>query len=399
MKSNYRRIGDFIKLVDERNDGLRITNLVGLSISKEFIPSVANTIGTDMENYKIIRKGQFACSTMQVRRDKKMPVALYQNVEPAIISPAYPIFEVIDTEQLLPEYLMMWFSRKEFDREACFYAVGGVRGSLEWEDFCDMKLPIPHIDKQKEIVKEYHTIVNRINLNNRLIKKLEETAQALYKYWFVDFEFPDENGQPYKSSGGGMVESELGLEVPMGWKVKRLTDVAIIIMGQSPEGETCNKEGVGMIFYQGRTDFGHRFPDITTYTTQPKKKALKSDILLSVRAPVGDINIAIENCSIGRGLGALRSKHNCNSFLFYTLNKLKSEFDLSDGEGTIFGSINKDELYNKKVFFSENTIYRFERIVNPIDKFIKIYSFQNRKLIEIKGLLLSKLATVENPTL
>ncbi len=156
MESNYKPIGDYIQLVDERNKGLKVTSLLGLSISKQFIKSVANTIGTDMENYKIIRKNQFACSTMQVRRDKKMPVALYSEETPSIISQAYPIFEIIDTQELLPEYLMMWFTRSEFDREACFHAVGGVRGSLEWEDFCGMKLPIPSPEKQQEIVREYN---------------------------------------------------------------------------------------------------------------------------------------------------------------------------------------------------------------------------------------------------
>ncbi|MGB4820224.1 MAG: restriction endonuclease subunit S, partial [Saprospiraceae bacterium] len=221
MKSNYKKIGDHIRLVDERNAGLKGKALLGLSISKQFIPSVANIIGTDMENYKIIRRNQFACSTMQVRRDKKMPVALLQEVDEAIISSAYPVFEVINSEELLPEYLMMWFTRKEFDREACFYAIGGVRGSLEWEDFCGMKLPIPHPDKQKEIIKEYNAIADRIALNNQLIRKLEETAQTIYKQWFVDFEFPDEDGRPYKSSSGELVESELG-DIPKGWQVSPL---------------------------------------------------------------------------------------------------------------------------------------------------------------------------------
>ncbi len=171
MKSSYRKIGEYIQLVDERNKGLQVQQLLGLSISKQFIPSVANIIGTDMENYKIIRRNQFACSTMQVRRDKKMPVALLQEVDEAIISQAYPVFEVKDPSELLPEYLMMWFTRSEFDREACFNAVGGVRGSLEWEDFCDMQLPIPSITKQQEIVKEYNVIKNRIALNNTFAKR------------------------------------------------------------------------------------------------------------------------------------------------------------------------------------------------------------------------------------
>ena len=186
MRKSYKRIGDYIQLVDKRNKGLHVNQLLGLSISKQFIPSVANTVGTDMENYKIIRKNQFACSTMQVRRDKKMPVALLQEVDEAIISQAYPVFEVKDEEKLLPEYLMMWFARSEFDREACFHAVGGVRGSLEWEDFENMQLPIPHITKQREIVKEYNTIQNSIALNQQMISNLEETAQAIYREWFVE---------------------------------------------------------------------------------------------------------------------------------------------------------------------------------------------------------------------
>ena len=375
-KSIYKKIGENIKIVDERNKGLKVKQLLGLSISKQFIPSVANIIGTDMENYKIIRKKQFACSTMQVRRDKKMPVALLQEVDEAIISQAYPVFEVKDENELLPEYLMMWFTRSEFDREACFHAVGGVRGSLEWEDFENLQLPIPSITKQREIVKEYNVIQNRIALNQKLIQKLEETAQAIYREWFVE---------------GIDLEN-----LPEGFTVGTLSDIAVIVMGQSPKGETYNKDGNGMIFYQGRTDFGFRFPDITTFTTNPKKKALKDDILISVRAPVGDLNIAVEDCSIGRGIGALRSKFKCNSHLFYTLQNLKSHFDISDGEGTIFGSINKDDLHNLEVVYSENKIKEFDKVVQPIDDCIKNYCIQNQKLRELKDLLLSKIAKIEN---
>lgn len=192
MKSNYKRIGDYIRLVDNRNTDLSVKNLLGLSITKEFVPSVANTVGTDMSKYKVVKKNQFVCSTMQVRRDKKMPVALLQHVDEGIISPAYYVFEVIDEDILLPEYLMMWFSRSEFDREACFYAIGGVRGSLEWEDFCDMKLPIPSIEKQREIVKEYNVILNRIRLNENKINNLEILAKSIYSEWFENQEYDED---------------------------------------------------------------------------------------------------------------------------------------------------------------------------------------------------------------
>ena len=180
-----KRLGDYIREVDVRNRDLEVANLVGLTIDKSFIPSVANVIGTDLSKYKIIRKNQFACSLMQVSRDEKIPIAMLEEKE-AIMSPAYPMFEVADTTKLLPEYLMMWFSRKEFDREASFYAVGGVRGSLTWEDFCNLKLPIPSIVQQQKMVPEYEAVIRRIRLNEQIIVKLEETAQALYRKMFVD---------------------------------------------------------------------------------------------------------------------------------------------------------------------------------------------------------------------
>ena len=185
MIDSYKRLGDYIREVDVRNRDLEVTKLVGLTIDKSFIPSVANVIGTDLSKYKIIRKNQFACSLMQVSRDEKIPIAMLEEKE-AIISPAYPMFEVADTTKLLPEYLMMWFSRKEFDREASFYAVGGVRGSLTWEDFCNLKVPIPSIEQQQKIVFEYEAVTHRIRLNEQIIAKLEETAQALYRKMFVD---------------------------------------------------------------------------------------------------------------------------------------------------------------------------------------------------------------------
>ena len=184
-KTAYKRLGDYIREVDSRSRDLTVTKLVGLTIDKAFIPSVANVIGTDLSNYKVIRREQFACSLMQVSRDGKMPIAMFEE-EAAIMSPAYPMFEVVDTGTLLPKYLMMWFSRKEFDREASFYAVGGVRGSLTWEDFCDLRLPIPPLSRQREIVAEYETLTHRIRLNERLISSLESAAQTLYRRTFVD---------------------------------------------------------------------------------------------------------------------------------------------------------------------------------------------------------------------
>lgn len=230
MKSAYKRLGDYIKEVNIRNSNLTITNLLGVNIDKFFMPSVANVVGTDMSVYKIVKKGQFACNRMHVGRDYRLPVALSDSEEDFLVSPAYDVFEITDAEALSPEYLMMWFSRKEFDRNAWFYTDADVRGGLHWKAFCDMQLPIPDIDTQREIVKEYHTLVNRIKLNQQLNKKLEQTAQALYKQWFVDFEFPNENGKPYKSNGGDMIWcEELGIRIPDGWEIKSLAEVSSYI--------------------------------------------------------------------------------------------------------------------------------------------------------------------------
>ena len=227
-KAEYKRLGDYIREVNVRNLELKVTKLVGLTIDKAFIPSVANVIGTDLSNYKVIQREQFACSLMQVSRDGKMPVAMFEEDE-AIMSPAYPTFEVVDKTVLMPQYLMMWFSRSEFDREASYYAVGGVRGSLTWEDFCNMQLPIPSITRQREIVSEYETLSDRIQNNEQLIKKLEETAQAIYHHTFVE----------------GIDEENL----PEGWKKGTLESISDIAAGTIPVyeeskylvlGQKCN---------------------------------------------------------------------------------------------------------------------------------------------------------------
>ena len=168
MKSNYKSIGELVERIDQRNTDGTVTNLIGVSIDKRFIPSVANVIGTDLTKYKVIEKYDFAVSLMQVSRDEKIPVACQTDFDRAIMSPAYPIFRVKDTNVILPEYLEMWFMRPEFDREASFIAVGGVRGSMPWDDFANMKLPVPSIMEQHEIVSGYKAITKRIKLKKQL---------------------------------------------------------------------------------------------------------------------------------------------------------------------------------------------------------------------------------------
>lgn len=177
----YRRIGDLVDLIDERNKDEKVKTLIGVSIDKCFIKSVANTIGTDLSKYQVIRKNDFACSLMQVSRDGKIPIACLKDYDEAIMSPAYYIFRIKNTEEILPDYMAMWFMRPEFDREASYIAVGGVRGSMPWEDFCDMKLPVPDIKEQQKIVDTYNAITKRIRIKQKINENLEKTICVSYE--------------------------------------------------------------------------------------------------------------------------------------------------------------------------------------------------------------------------
>lgn len=181
MSANYRKLGEIVELIDERNKDGKVQNLIGVSIDKCFIKSVANTIGTDLSKYQIIRKNDFACSLMQVSRDGKIPIACLKDYDEAIMSPAYYIFRIKNTDEVLPDYLSMWFMRSEFDREAAYIAVGGVRGSMPWEDFCNMEVPIPDIKEQQKIVDAYNSITKRIQIKQKINENLEKTAEVIYK--------------------------------------------------------------------------------------------------------------------------------------------------------------------------------------------------------------------------
>ena len=186
MTDSYKRLGDYIREVDVRNRDLEVTKLLGVSISKEFMPSIANTIGTDMSSYKVVEPRQFAYGPVTSRNGDKVSIALYKDDEKAIVSQAYTIFEVKNKQELLPEYLMMWFRRPEFDRYARFKSHGSAREIFSWKEMCDVELPIPSIEQQQKMVSEYEAVTRRIRLNEQIIAKLEETAQALYRKMFVD---------------------------------------------------------------------------------------------------------------------------------------------------------------------------------------------------------------------
>lgn len=186
MKSNYKRLGNYIRQVDVRNRDLAVERLLGLSVNKQFIPSIANTIGTDMSNYKVVAPSQFVYIADTSRRGDKIAIALLGGQGKAIVSAIYTVFEITNEMELLPEYLMMWFRRPEFDRYARFKSHGSAREVFEWSEMCEVLLPVPSIDEQRKIVAEYQAIKQRIENNRRLIATLEATAQTIYRKMFVD---------------------------------------------------------------------------------------------------------------------------------------------------------------------------------------------------------------------
>jgi type I restriction enzyme S subunit len=377
MKSSYKRLGDFIQPIKVRNVGFEAKDLLGINVNKHFMPSVANIVGTDLTNYKIVKKNQFACNRMHVGRDYRIPIAVSKREEPFMVSPAYDVFQIKNSELLLPEYLMLWFERAEFDRNAWFYTDADVRGGLAWQAFEDMQLPIPHIDKQREIVKEYNAIQNRIALNEQMIKKLEETAQAIYREWFV--EGIDNNSEKIKLSE--LVQTQYGYT------------------------ETASTEKIGPKFLR-ITDIAQKQID---WSNVPYCKISNND-LEKYRLKPGDIVVARTGATAGYGKRLHKHFPDCvfASFLVRLIpNDIKwnlylglivdsqnyRDFILSNAEGSAQPQANATLLTSYEIDKPDGTkIVEFNRIVESIFDLIEIFQLENQKLTELKELLLSRLA-------
>ncbi len=290
-------------------------------------------------------------------------------------------------------YISHFLKLRHIKKQINCAAGGSTMASLNTDILKDLQIALPDIEVQDNIENILSALEEKIDLNVKLCTELESMAKTIYDYWFTQFDFPDENGRPYRTSGGEMVWNEqLKREIPKGWETGQLSDIANITMGQSPAGETYNETGMGMIFYQGCTDFGSRFPTPRVHTIAPTRFANNGDILMSVRAPVGMINIAIEDCCIGRGLAALNSKIGSQLYLLYTLLGFKQVFGVMDSIGTTFGSITKDSLFEMKVLVPEqNRLKEFDKAVHPIEEKIRLLEDENRELIKLRDWLLPML--------
>ncbi|HGU1699559.1 TPA: restriction endonuclease subunit S, partial [Escherichia coli] len=289
----------------------------------------------------------------------------------------------------LPLFLA-YYTRTNFFKSAITSVAGTNINNLNQDILGNIMIPHYSIGIQKSIVAVLTSIDEKIAINNRINAELEAMAKTLYDYWFVQFDFPDANGKPYKTSGGRMeYNATLKREIPAGWAVNTLSQIANITMGQSPAGESYNEDGIGTLFFQGSTDFGWLFPTPRQYTTSPTRMAKKGDILLSVRAPVGDMNIANADCCIGRGLAALNSKSRSDGFLFYVMKYFKQVFERRNAEGTTFGSMTKDDLHSLQVVCPEpGLLKRYDDIVSEYNKMIFTRSLENQDLIKLRDWLL-----------
>jgi type I restriction enzyme S subunit len=376
MKSNYKPLGKYIQPVEGRNSDLHDIPLMGLSINKVFIPSIANTIGTDMSTYRIVERNQFAYGPVTSRNGDKITIALFNDFDKALISQAYIPFEVKDINELNPEYLMMWFRRPEFDRYARFKSHGSAREIFDWEEMCNTLLPVPHIDKQREIVKEYNTIQNRIDLNNQLIKKLEETAQAIYREWFVE---------------GIDLEN-----LPEGWRIGVVSDLCNystkrISLEKLDLSNYISTEN--MLQNRGGVVSANNLPSATNVTNFEIGNILISNI----RPYFKKIWLANFHGGCSNDVLCLAPKTNIPSLYLYQILEKDSFFEhvMAGSKGTKMPRGDKKWIMNyQTVIPSNELLVKFSITTQIFQKDTQIKKSENQKLTELKELLLSKLASV-----
>ena len=378
---NMKRLGDYIRPVDVRNRDLKVTRLMGINIEKRFMPSVANVVGTDLSNYKVVSKGLFACNLMHVGRDEKIPVALQKDDEPIIVSPAYVVFEVVDTNVLLTEYLMMWFSRSEFDRNAWFYTDGDVRGGMDRDALFDMQIPVPAIEKQCEIVAEYNTLATRIETNKKLIATLEQTAQTLYRHTFVDNIDPN--------------------NLPDGWRMGTVADLVTTQYGYT---EIATEEKVGPKFLRITDIVGSQIdwnsvPHCPITESEYKKYQLKEgDIVVSrtganigyAKQIRGEIPEAVYASFLVR-LKPIDETYNWYLGLSVDSQEYK-DFIFANQQGSAQPQANANVMGQYPIAIpDEKTLKNFNSVIYPILRKISLHQLEISKLNEMKPLLLSKM--------
>ena len=321
MKSNYKQLGQYIRQVDVRNVDGKEENLLGVSVQKQFIPSIANTVGTDFSKYKVVKKGQFTYIPDTSRRGDKIGIALLEDYEEGLVSNVYTVFEVIDENQLMSEYLMLWFKRPEFDRYARFKSHGSVREVMDWDEMCKVELPVPPIEKQRSIVKAYQTITARIALKREINENLEATIQAIFKSLFLDYE---------RATYSGFTEFEFGKH-PINWNLVDIDSLVDVRDGthDSPSPTESGKYLITsrhLLPYTVDRSNAYFISEADFRKANERSRVEYGDILFSMIGTIGNISFITEqeiDFAI-KNVGLFRTSQNPD-IRHFILSYLKSE--------------------------------------------------------------------------
>lgn len=368
MKADYKVLGDYIRLVDQRNRDLSVTNLLGVSIEKRFIPSIANIVGTDLSSYKIVRTGQFAYGPVTSRNGEKISIA-YLDGDDCIISSSYTVFEVMKKDELDSEYLMLWFSRPEFDRYARYKSHGSVREIFDWNEMCMVELPVPAIEEQRKIVKAYKAITDRIALKKQINDNLDAQIQSIYKELFIDF-------NPFRDT----ISEDTKL--PEGWSYKQIEECGFDISDGNYSSKYPKYDefvSSGIPFIRG-TDFVGKYISTKNvlYITPEMHADLKKghtkqgDLLMSTRGEIGKIAFVPDNL-VDVNINSQLVRINGNSilprvYLAYTLlsetvkNEIKSLITGSVQEQLPIGKLQKIHI----LFPSKEIVEHFCKLAEPL---------------------------------
>ena len=372
MKFDYKKLGNLIEISETKNKDLTVTKLVGMNIHKEFIPSVANTIGTNLARYKLINENQFACNLMHVGRDKSVVISLFTSKKPTIISPAYKVFEIKNKEMILPKFLMMYFRRSEFDRLGWFYTDSSIRGSLDWAKFCDIKIPIPTLEIQEKIVKIYEFLNYRIKLKERINKNLEEQLSLIYDNHCVKCSAYDE---------GALIKTDWE-KTHKCWKNLDFGNIIQIASGDRPNEKSEIKTSEFNIPIFGASK-------IMGYT---KEFSYNEDILVIGRVGThGVIQRVNYPCFPSDNTFVIKS--NYYGFVYQLLKRI--DYD-SLNTGSTQPLITQKSLKTVNIVLpDENTLFEFENISKVF--FDKIYINQKEitSLTRLRDILLPKLMSGE----
>ncbi len=388
MKSNYDALGNYIRLVDTRNTDFVTEQVLGINIDKYFMPSVANVIGTDLSKYKLITKGKFACNPMHVGRDERLPVALYTEDEPAIVSPAYFMFEIIDNSILNEDYLMMWFRRPEFDRLCWLRTDGSVRGGITWDDICRMKVPVPPLNEQIEIVQSYQAITDRIALKKQINDNLEATAQAVFQEQFVSFYGVD--------------------ELPDGYSIVNLDSLCTVKGGKRLPADcelldTPTKHpyirvrDVGSSRYVCLTN-QFQYIDEETHSAISRYIVNTGDIVISIVGTIGllgKIHFSLDKANLTENCVKLANIHTVTSdYLYYTLcyKKQIKEIELLT-VGAVQAKLPMYNIQSMKILVPPTKVMEeFQNKMNVFNEQIEANTVEVQRLYELQEILLAKMS-------